>query len=270
MSKKILFMSIAIANFLSAFTSAQAAQEMKAGWIRFTEEQPMPTPVKPFPMPTKNTIQPQSVAILKSTKVSPNQQSLLYSSIVQSKGENVPLLNAVQRIVPAVWQVRLSHDVASRFKGSVSWDGNDQWTKILSKMLGDNGLKADMTESTKQITISYLDSGQPALTPKFKSNAQIAMSNILPTLKVWKIEKGETLKKAFDSWALSEKCNINNKWSVRWDTDIEYSIDYPLSFSAHNFEEATTQLFTLYQKAQSPLYVNGYRNQCLIVISDKK
>lgn len=90
-------------------------------------------------------------------------------------------------------------------------------------------------------------------------------------IKVWKIDKGTSLKKGFDAWVSNEKCPTGNgKWNVRWDTDVDYSIDYPLSFTSQSFEDATSQLFNLYRKAQAPLYVSGYRNQCLIVINDKK
>ncbi|EBK0918518.1 pilus assembly protein PilL, partial [Salmonella enterica] len=33
---------------------------------------------------------------------------------------------------------------------------------------------------------------------------------------------------------------------------------------------ATDQLFNLYRKAQVPLYADGYRNQCLIIINEGK
>lgn len=92
-----------------------------------------------------------------------------------------------------------------------------------------------------------------------------------PEIKVWKIDKGSSLKKGFELWVSKEKCPIGNgKWLVRWDTDTDYAIDYPLSFSSATFEGATSQLFNLYRKAQAPLYVSGYRHQCLIVISDRK
>lgn len=65
-----------------------------------------------------------------------------------------------------------------------------------------------------------------------------------PVMKVWKIE------------------------TVRWDMGTDYPIDYALSFSAANLEAATAQLFTLWRHAQVPLFVSGYRQQCLIVVSE--
>lgn len=92
----------------------------------------------------------------------------------------------------------------------------------------------------------------------------------VPVMKIWKIDKGTTLKAGFNEWVAKETCSADKKWTVRWETDTDYPIDYPLSFNSANFEDATSQLFNLYRRAESPLYVNGFRNQCLIVISDKK
>jgi len=93
----------------------------------------------------------------------------------------------------------------------------------------------------------------------------------MPVMKTWKIDKGVTLKAGYSAWVAKESCPAGKgKWLVRWDTDTDYPIDYPLLFNSSSFEDATSQLFDLYRKAQTPLYVSGYRNQCLIVISDRK
>lgn len=93
----------------------------------------------------------------------------------------------------------------------------------------------------------------------------------LPVMKLWTLDKGTTLKTGYSAWVDKETCPVGKgKWLVRWETDTDYPIDFALSFSSANFEDATSKLFNLYRKAQAPLYVSGYRNQCLIVISDKK
>lgn len=93
----------------------------------------------------------------------------------------------------------------------------------------------------------------------------------VPVMKRWTLDKGTTLKAGYAGWVEKEMCpGGKGKWTVRWETDTDYPIDYPLSFSGRNFEDVTSQLFNLYRKAQAPLYVSGYRNQCLIVISDRK
>lgn len=118
---------------------------------------------------------------------------------------------------------------------------------------------------------SRSDSVKPLTSIASKPSIPVATVKIAPVMKVWKIEKGTTLKSGFTEWVSKETCpKGKGKWLLRWETDTDYPIDYPLSFSSKNFEDATSKLFNLYQKAQAPLYVSGYRNQCLIVISDKK
>lgn len=94
---------------------------------------------------------------------------------------------------------------------------------------------------------------------------------VQPVIKTWTAAKGTTLKAAYLAWAAKEKCSAQNRiWEVRWETDTNYPIDYPLSFSSASFENVTTQLFDLYRRAPAPVYVHGYRNQCLIIINDTK
>ncbi|PKC36340.1 hypothetical protein V462_10665 [Pantoea ananatis 15320] len=88
-------------------------------------------------------------------------------------------------------------------------------------------------------------------------------------VKNWRIEKGTTLRDGFALWASAEPCSPQKMWQVRWDANANYPIDYPLSFSATGFEDATRQLFALWKTAKVPLFVDGYgAPQCLIVVHD--
>ncbi|ENT3505858.1 toxin co-regulated pilus biosynthesis Q family protein [Salmonella enterica] len=111
-------------------------------------------------------------------------------------------------------------------------------------------------------------------TPQLKHDSVIKVAPLAkpaPIFKLWTMEKGTTLKAGYMAWASKENCPVGKgKWSVRWDTDTDYPIDYPLRFTGKNFEDVTDQLFDFYRRTQAPLYVIGYRPQCLIVISDKK
>lgn len=94
---------------------------------------------------------------------------------------------------------------------------------------------------------------------------------ITPVMEVWEIKKGTTLITGFTEWMIKDKCpSGDGKWKLQRLTDTDYPIDYTLTFTGKNFEDVTTQLFDLYRRTQAPLYISGYRNQCLIVISDKK
>ncbi|MGK7247409.1 TcpQ domain-containing protein [Buttiauxella agrestis] len=124
-----------------------------------------------------------------------------------------------------------------------------------------------VTEGPKPAPAAKVSSSAKAATPI----KVIPVAKPAPVLKKWTLDKGISLKAGYLAWVAKETCPGEiKKWTVRWETDTDYPIDYPLSFNATSFEQATSQLFNLYLKAESPLYVNGYRNQCLIVISDRK
>lgn len=107
----------------------------------------------------------------------------------------------------------------------------------------------------------------PAVTPT--PAAAKAAVQPQPAVRVWKIERGTTLRQGYDQWASQAVCASDKpKWTVRWDTGTNYPIDYTLTFHAASFEDATAQLFNLWHRAQVPLFVSGYRQQCLVVISD--
>lgn len=91
----------------------------------------------------------------------------------------------------------------------------------------------------------------------------------VPTPRLWTITPGTTLKQAFMRWAAGESCQSSRHWTVRWPVQTDYPVDSPLTFTG-SFEAVTQQLFSLYRHAHTPLYVDGYRAQCLMVVSDKK
>ncbi|MBG6243491.1 MAG: pilus assembly protein PilL [Candidatus Symbiopectobacterium sp. Dall1.0] len=230
------------------------------------------------------------------------------TGLILSNGKNVPLYKAVRDVVPASWGVKLSPDVAQNYRGKVSWTGNDQWPYVLHRMLASAGLTASVNDFTKEVVINYAapavkpvspvlitgnkllneKTAPPAITPKAvnvlpaprmlgvtPSSAQPVSEKLkpapLPVLKSWKIDKGPSLITGFEEWVSKEKCpSLNGKWKIRKDTDNDYPVDYPLSFSSVNLEDATRQLFELYKNAPAPIYVTGYPVQCLIVISEKK
>lgn len=112
---------------------------------------------------------------------------------------------------------------------------------------------------------------KPLSTEAVKSAVPVAPLKTAPAMKVWQIKKGTTLITGFSEWIDKEKCpSGDGKWKLQRLTDTDYPIDYPLTFTGKDLEDVTSQLFNLYRRTQAPLYVSGYRNQCLIVISDKK
>lgn len=267
-------MTMAVANALTACSAYKQTSDVNTepttGWIRFTEEQPVP---KPLPLASATSSQPGSTSLLIPSLQQSNSIKSDNSQVVRSAGNQVPLLNAMHRLAPVNWRVRLSPSVATEFKSNVSWNAGKSWMTTTNTMLSEHGLKAVYDNQNMEIEIVF-DSQKKTVIKPTNSNTIKPLTTVpvlVAAAKTWKIEKGTTLKTGYLAWASKENCPAGKgKWSVRWETDTDYPIDYPLSFTSNGFEDATRQLFNLYQKAQAPLYVSGYRSQCLIIISDRK
>lgn len=281
MTNRKLITALMAASGLLASNNGQSAPvtnvEYETGWIRFTEDVPEPKPVISSPKPVVRHNSANQSTTMPVLPVQANKTDLTLpvpdkTGFVYVSGKDVPLLQGMHQVVPKEWRIRLSPDVARSFKKTVSWPAGEQWPKVLNDMLSAEGLHAEFADQAREINVVYrVNEKSVSLSPTLlalnKTNQTSVPQPAQP--KIWKIEKGLTLKDGFIAWAKSDNCpGKDHKWSVQWKTDTNYPIDYPLSFSG-NFEEATTKLFTLYQKAQSPLYVSAYRNQCIIIIDDR-
>lgn len=279
MYNRNLLTALLTASSLFAANSVQSAPvtklEYDTGWIRFTEVVPEPKPVISSPKPVvRQTTASQSTSLpvpkLQSTNANVTIPAPDKTSLVTDSGKDIPLLQAMHRVVPREWNIRLSPAVARDFKGTVSWNAGEQWPKVVADMLKSKGLRAQYADQDRKIEVTYVSAENKSSALQTSSKS----SEIKPVppkpLKSWKIEKGSTLRDGFIAWTSVDNCpGKNHKWSVQWDAETNYPIDYPLIFTG-DFEEATTKLFTLYKNAQSPLYVSAYRNQCIIIIGDRK
>ncbi|EIK1335577.1 TcpQ domain-containing protein [Salmonella enterica] len=195
------------------------------------------------------------------------------SQVVRTAGSQLPLMTAMHRLVPVNWRIRLSPSVAKEFKGNVSWNVGKDWKITTDSMLSEHGLKAIYDNQNNEIEIVFDTQQKTVIEPTSNNKAKplATIHSQVSSTRVWKIEKGTTLITGFTEWMVKEKCpSGDGKWKLQRLTDTDYPIDYPLRFTGKNFEDVTEQLFDLYRTTQAPLYVSGYRPQCLIVISDKK
>lgn len=104
---------------------------------------------------------------------------------------------------------------------------------------------------------------------KFKPVIQSQKIDKEPPQKLWRIERGTTLRDSIIVWASSEKCRSSEKWMVMWTTPVNYRIDAPLQFDG-DFMKAMKEVLELYQHAKKPLYATTNTQQCLIRIEDTK
>lgn len=130
------------------------------------------------------------------------------------------------------------------------------------------------------LIIVTLSAGCNAPLPKRPSGEKVVINHQPPPPTItatrpaplWKAEKGSTLRNTTLRWAKNPeaKCKPSSSghWNILWDTHgVDYPIDADLTFQG-SFQQSITKLFELYREAEKPLHVNGYPNQCLIIVSD--
>ncbi|PUA41492.1 hypothetical protein C5U62_31480 [Pseudomonas protegens] len=109
----------------------------------------------------------------------------------------------------------------------------------------------------------------PVLT-SLPSSSALSSRPLAPTLPVWRMEKGTTLKAEVMGWAARAKCRAagSGTWQVRWETPVNYPIDAPLRFEGE-FNTALLGVLELYQQAKKPLYAEISSPQCLVRIAER-
>ncbi|HEB9648970.1 TPA: TcpQ domain-containing protein, partial [Citrobacter freundii] len=64
-----------------------------------------------------------------------------------------------------------------------------------------------------------------------------------------------------------EKCSVTQRWNIVWPENIDYPIDVQLSFNG-SFYDVITKMFSLYSKAEKPLYLDVYpQPSCVLYVS---
>jgi type IV pili sensor histidine kinase/response regulator len=139
----------------------------------------------------------------------------------------------------------------------------------------------------KSSSVGFADSPAPALGPAMAPRSPISNalgSHAIPVVKrsydassssapsdqyaptvtqSWTAAEGSTLQKTVMEWAAKEH------YKVLWEaTDLDYPIVSALTFRG-GFEDAVSQVFGLYDKAERSFVVQGWRNQRLMKITER-
>ncbi|MGN2498855.1 toxin co-regulated pilus biosynthesis Q family protein [Serratia nevei] len=301
-TKKIILVGL-IANALSACSSPPKLSEPEGDWVSF-EPVISQSPVrKTYQSGTVDVVQ-QPMPIVTTSR----QRNSGKTDFVKADGKHVPLYTAVRTIVPESWNVKLSPDVSQRFRGTVSWTGNDQWPYVLQRMLEANKLNALVDWKNSRVSIAFAEKPVEKVLPEVKTptpdkllkptiqskardttspgggdakvgknpftlnttkKPDVPVKKSQPVrLPVWRGEVGSTLKDTVFRWSASQTCTEGGNWRVIWDTPVNYHIDAPLRFEG-DFKTALNGIFGLYQYAQKPLYAFTNSTQCLIKVTDK-
>lgn len=126
---------------------------------------------------------------------------------------------------------------------------------------------ADSKEKRTAVSSGFIST--KATTPVVKDSVK-SVPKPIQAAKMWRAERGSTLKDTLYVWAAAQKCphGQNATWNIVWATEINYRIDAPLSFSG-SFREALNGVFRLYTTATVPLFAGINTPQCLLKVDDK-
>ena len=88
--------------------------------------------------------------------------------------------------------------------------------------------------------------------------------------KTWQAPAGKTLREILSAWISEQRCEsgASANWTLIWPNAVtDYQLDAPLTFRG-SFESMLDQVFQLYKNAETPLYGDASRLQCLVAVSD--
>ncbi|EIP3952663.1 TcpQ domain-containing protein [Salmonella enterica] len=254
-------------------------------------------PVAPSTAPTTATVAPlpayrpqpapaPSSAPRPLTSVSGNLSALTMVGTPEpaavlslSPARNLTLEQWFRRIIPSGWQLEYENGLRSRLSiRIVSVDTNDQWTRVLNRLLTEQSLQGQIDWNRKALTLrqnSATGVPQPTSQSSGPTAPTSAVNNPVPVVqaapaKTWSASAGSTLRENVVKWASDTKCEATSKgWAVIWPASVtDYPLDAPLVFRG-SFESMLSQVFELYHNAQKPLYARASRTQCVISVTDK-
>lgn len=224
-------------------------------------------------------------------------------------GKAPTLHQALVKIIPDTWSIHFDMGLKPEVKRPLTWVGNDQWPYVLSRILVQEKLRAEVNWSAQKVSVSAAGAApttSPVTSATATSATKSASDKPAPAGKnpftgtgagadtgkgdktkpgtvttaatvtaamtpptVWRATPGVTLKDALLDWTTREKCPSGGTWKLAWNTSVSYRIDAPLAFSG-SFREALNQLFILYGAASTPLYAATQSAQCVLLVDDKE
>ena len=163
MLNKRLFISGLIVNCLAACSSSpMELPQPKGDWVDFVPDTAQPGLTAAAENKKLDTLKvtPSAVNAGLHDKELPYMAADKYQ-LITGNAKNIPLYKAVRTLVPSSWNVKLSPDVADRFKGTISWTGGDQWKYVLSKSLNAVGLTPFIDDQHKEVTVKFIAPATP-------------------------------------------------------------------------------------------------------------
>ncbi|EKA9922213.1 TcpQ domain-containing protein, partial [Salmonella enterica subsp. enterica serovar Infantis] len=222
------------------------------------------TPLKPllivpllaFSVPLFAAPSPSQVSAPSSSTVSSAPGALKF---IPRDGKGLSLKKAMQQLIPPGWTFDIAPDV--RPPRTVSWKGNDQWNYVTERMLKKYQLRAITDTEKKHVriernTLFSPSQATPGTTSLQEKTAEKSANMPQPAhaRTTWTLARGTLLRAGLEQWVAAVPCQAGGTWQLAWQNPgLNYSIDAPLHFTGE-FRHALSELFRLYQDAQTPLY----------------
>ncbi|EGJ2728623.1 toxin co-regulated pilus biosynthesis Q family protein [Escherichia coli] len=237
------------------------------------------TPLKPllivpllaFSVPLFAAPSPSQVSAPSSSTVSSAPGALKF---IPRDGKGLSLKKAMQQLIPPGWTFDIAPDV--RPPRTVSWKGNDQWNYVTERMLKKYQLRAITDTEKKHVRIERNTLFSPSQAPPGTTSLQektaeksANMPQPAHARTTWTLARGTLLRAGLEQWVAAVPCQAGGTWQLAWQNPgLNYSIDAPLHFTGE-FRHALSELFRLYQDAQTPLYAAINSTQCVVHVSDR-
>lgn len=283
--------------------------------IRLTSTQPVASNTAPLTVPKlmqAPLVSPGNTTMLTMTGT--NQSAAVLSL---SPARNLTLEQWVRRIIPSGWKLEYENTLQTKLKTRVvSVYTNDQWTRVLKRLLAEQSISGNVDWNKQIITLSRTGQTLPLATPptlvaastpaaaphnpfsggktaekpaiaaftaplpnspiSVKLNAPANSATfgkpVAPVIdgKTWQAPAGKTLREVLSKWVSEQRCEsgASANWTLIWPNAVtDYQLEAPLTFRG-SFESMLDQMFRLYKNAETPLYADGSRVQCLVAVSD--
>lgn len=203
--------------------------------------------------------------------------------------KNLTLEQWINRIMPQGWKLSWQNAATPRRNTRiVSFSGNDQWHRVLNRLLTEQHLVGQIDMSTRQVTITTTEaaatrepakqstlSGTPPqmmTTPAVPTTTQSASSLLSSPAKPlpprWTAKPGSTLRQTMQEWAQQATCTTGEHWRVMWQASVDYPVDAAMAFTG-SWNDVLTEVFTLYGNAKTPLYATVYSRQCVVSVANR-
>ncbi|HDG1683178.1 TPA: toxin co-regulated pilus biosynthesis Q family protein [Kluyvera ascorbata] len=289
--------------------------------LKPTNNQTIPGSTAPSVAPTS---QPARTSVANTLPV-PGTTTLAMTGTPQpaavlslSPARNLTLEQWVRRIMPSGWKLAYENALRSKLNTRiVSVYTNDQWTRVLERLLAEQSIAGNIDWNTQTVTLARAGQTLPLAAPPttiaastsatprnpFRGEHAAASPPVsavplvgtaatnktqVPVLsatfgkpvspvvdgKTWQAPAGKTLREILSAWISEQRCEsgASANWTLIWpnigpNAVTDYQLEAPLTFRG-SFESMLDQVFKLYKNAETPLYADASRLQCLVAVSD--